>query len=124
MASKEGDPRVANFHISALYSPHGWLSWPEIADEFVKVHKDPVRLKVWVNTVLGETWEDQEGGTVDSEGLMKQREVYGSEVPDGDGSKIGERDVLVKGRHQGHVGQDAARLVRRHEVHDLLIGKL
>ena len=42
---------------------------------------DPVRLKVWVNTKLAETWEDREGEELDAEGLMAKRERYGPAVP-------------------------------------------
>lgn len=54
-----GDGRTRSFHLSALYSPVGWVSWAEIAAGFVKAKKKPALLKVWVNTVLGETWRER-----------------------------------------------------------------
>lgn len=76
-----GDGRTAGFHLSALYSP--WETWAEIAVEHGKVRKDPPRLQVWVNTKLGESWEDQAGDTVPADPLMARREDWGERLPDG-----------------------------------------
>lgn len=64
---------VAGFHINELYSP--WSSWGNMASEFLKVHKNPQRLKVWINTSLGEPWEEK-GETVDEDSLKARREHY------------------------------------------------
>lgn len=66
---------------SALYSP--WLTWQEVVDKFLKAKGNPVRLQVWVNTVLGETF--REGGyQLDAHPLLRRREVYpATPVPDG-----------------------------------------
>ncbi len=77
----DSDGRTAGFHLSALYSP--WETWAEIAIEHGKVRKDPPRLQVWVNTKLGESWEDQAGETVPADPLMARREVWGAGMPDG-----------------------------------------
>jgi len=79
-ASAQGDGRTVGFHLSALYSP--WETWAEIAIEHGKVRKDPPRLQVWVNTKLGESWEDQAGDTVPADPLMARREDWGEDVPD------------------------------------------
>lgn len=79
VAKAEGDGKTVGFHLSSLYSP--WLTWGEIAQEHHAAKDDPVRLKVWVNTKLAETWEDREGETLDAEGLMERREVYGPAIP-------------------------------------------
>jgi phage terminase large subunit GpA-like protein len=47
---------VAGFHISELYSP--WSSLAKIAAEFLQAKDHPERLKTWVNTCLGEVWEE------------------------------------------------------------------
>ena len=80
--SAPGDGKSAGFHISGLYSPHGWLSWSDIAIEHVQVHRDPFRLKGWINTKLGETWEES-SEKLDGEGLMIRREVFGDLLPTG-----------------------------------------
>jgi len=79
-SSAQGDGRTAGFHLSALYSP--WETWAEIAIEHGKVRKDPPRLQVWVNTKLGESWEDQAGDTVPADPLLARREDWGEDLPD------------------------------------------
>lgn len=77
------DPKRIGFHLSALYSPVGWLSWADIVAEFTTAKKYPDRLKTFVNTVLGETWQE-EGEEEDPAILMARREPYPIEpVPEG-----------------------------------------
>lgn len=80
-ATAPGDGRTAGFHLSALYSP--WETWAEIALDHGRVRKDPPRLQVWVNTKLGESWEDQAGEVVATEPLMARREEWGAVLPEG-----------------------------------------
>lgn len=70
----------AGFHINELYSP--WSSMAEMARNFLEAKKSPETLKTFINTSLGETWEDQ-GETVDDTGLMSRREEYTAAVPAG-----------------------------------------
>lgn len=71
---------VAGFHLSELYSP--WRTQAETAADFLASRTDPERLRTWVNTALGETWEDR-GETVDSGALTELREPYGpDDLPD------------------------------------------
>jgi len=55
-ATAAGDGRTAGFHLSSLYSPVGWFSWAEAAQQFEQAQKNSSLLQVFVNTVLGETW--------------------------------------------------------------------
>ena len=73
-----------SFHISSLYSPLGFFSWTEAADMFIRATRnfDRELLKVFVNTVLGETWTEL-GKSIEATGLMKRKEVYEAEVPAG-----------------------------------------
>jgi phage terminase large subunit GpA-like protein len=71
----ENTGKVRGYHLNALYAPVGWMSWGEIATEFVKVHKNPEKLRVFVNTVLGEAWT-MKGETPAWEGLKQRREQY------------------------------------------------
>lgn len=80
-ATAPGAGRTAGFHLNSLYSP--FEAWGEIAAEHGRVHKDPSRLQVWVNTALGEVWEDQSGETIDGEGLAARRESFGATLPAG-----------------------------------------
>ncbi|MGR8917974.1 MAG: phage terminase large subunit family protein [Gammaproteobacteria bacterium] len=71
----------ASFWISALYSP--WVSWSEIAQEFLRAQGDSERLKTFTNTILSETWEE-EGEEVEASPLYRRREAYRPEaVPEG-----------------------------------------
>jgi phage terminase large subunit GpA-like protein len=83
MASKPENKGVASFHLSSLYSPHGWASWTDIAREFLAAKDDPARLQVWTNTKLAETWEDQAGEQIDPTALMLRRESFGEGLPAG-----------------------------------------
>lgn len=48
------------FHVSALYAPIGLgPSWLDLAVQFLEAKGDPGTLKTFINTNLGETWEDQ-----------------------------------------------------------------
>lgn len=61
------------FHLNELVSP--WRRWEQIIEDFKQAKKSPETLKTFVNTSLGETWEE-EGETVDSTGLLARREDY------------------------------------------------
>lgn len=65
---------VAGFHVNAMMSP--WVQLHEIVDEFLRSRHDPERLKTWVNTTLGETWEEK-AETVDATSFIGRRESYG-----------------------------------------------
>lgn len=71
---------IASFHLNALYSP--WARWSELVKEFLRAQKDPTLTQVFVNTVLGETYEDT-GSYSSAEGLMGRREVYEAPIPEG-----------------------------------------
>lgn len=72
---------VAGFHISELYSP--WVTWRQMAESFLRAKLLPETLKTWINTALGETWEE-DGSTVEPGSLLERRETYGPEqIPSG-----------------------------------------
>jgi phage terminase large subunit GpA-like protein len=88
-ATSTGTPTVRGYHISALYSPLGWKSWAAIVMEFLDaVEKqragDPELLKAWVNSILGETWEEEYAAKIGAEGLRARAELYEPNVaPEG-----------------------------------------
>lgn len=88
----ESDGSTAGFHLSSLYSPLGWKSWGKCAREFLKAKRDPSKLKTWVNTVLGETWEE-EGDDIDMDSFKARLEDYPAEVPAGVGVLVASVDV-------------------------------
>lgn len=79
-APNNGAGRVRSYQISKLYYPHGWpgADWANMAAKWESVHRDPVRLKTFVNLSLGEPWEDKNTQKADSHSLMGRREGYGS----------------------------------------------
>lgn len=76
-----------SFWINAFASP--WKSWASIVYAFLAARKDPQKLKVVYNTLLGELWEDR-GDLEDEDTMLARREDYGTradgtpiELPDG-----------------------------------------
>lgn len=79
IAQKEHSYR-RGFHLNQLVSP--WSSWHDIVRQFLVADRDGSEtLKVWTNTVLGETWEEK-GEKLEEEALFDRCEEYGAEVPD------------------------------------------
>ena len=76
IATAPGDGKTAGFHLSSLYSPLGWKSWEEVVEDFLRSKGDAPRLKTWVNTVLGETWEEDYASKVSATGLQERCEHY------------------------------------------------
>lgn len=71
---------VASFHVPGLLSP--FTTMADGVREFLESRKDPSRLRVWVNTYLGETWED-EGERLDPHELTQRKEEYETRCPEG-----------------------------------------
>lgn len=67
--------KISGYHLNALYAPVGWMSWGDIARQFVGAHKDPEKHRVFINTVLGEVWTSR-GDAPDWEALQRRRESY------------------------------------------------
>lgn len=71
---------IRSFRLNAFMSP--WSDWRAIALQFLKSKDDPELLKVFHNTILGESWELRENSGV-PEKLYDRREHYAAEVPPG-----------------------------------------
>lgn len=73
----------ASFHLWTAYSLSPNATWQQIVEEFLDAKNDPLKLKTFVNTVLGETWHDR-GDAPEWERLFNRRETYKLRtVPDG-----------------------------------------
>lgn len=74
--------KIASFHVSALYSPLGFYSWAEAVREFLEAHaqRSKEKLKVFVNTVLAETWVEK-GKSFEGAQFLRRKENYVAEVP-------------------------------------------
>lgn len=66
---------VRGYHINSLYSPNGWLSWSQIAEQYEKAEKSEDEMKVFVNTILGETYKEV-GESPEWQNLYNRREDY------------------------------------------------
>ena len=73
--STAGDGRTAGFHLSSLYSPLGWYSWADAAEQYEKAGASASSLQVFWNTVLGLPWAES-GETPDANRLYERRERY------------------------------------------------
>lgn len=74
---------VKGFHLNTLAST--LTTWREVVEKFLvaneEVKKGNVELmKVWTNTEMGQTWEE-DGETIEDEELIKRRENYNCEIP-------------------------------------------
>lgn len=67
---------IPGFHLSALYSPLGWFSWRDAVDQWCKAQGNPEKLKVFINTILGETFEIRSEDAPDWHSLYMRREIY------------------------------------------------
>lgn len=66
-------PKSIAFHIWTAYSPQ--QTWSGIVSDFLSAQIDQTRLRTFVNTTLGEVWEDPSEKT-DPASLMARRENY------------------------------------------------
>lgn len=76
---------VRGFHLNALASTLS--TWRETVEKFLTAREEQKKgnielMKVWTNTEMGETWEE-ENEILEEDELMKRREKYNCEVPDG-----------------------------------------
>lgn len=76
------------FHLNTLAST--FCGWRDVVEKFLLAKElldqgDPEKMKTWVNTELGETWEEPGERLEDAE-LLNRRELYDAQVPE---------DVLV-----------------------------
>jgi len=69
-ATAPGKSKHVGFHIWAAYSYSPNASWANLVEEFLLSKDDPEQLKTWINTILGETWEDEYQAKVGADALM------------------------------------------------------
>ena len=69
-------PNLVGFHLWAAYSYSPNATWGQLAEEWVGAQGNPDLLKTFVNTALGETWEEDYTAKLDATGLGKRAEPY------------------------------------------------
>lgn len=67
--------KKGGYHLNSLYSPFGWYSWAEAADDYDKAENDSNKLKTFTNTVLGLPYAEK-GEVPQWELLYGRREHY------------------------------------------------
>lgn len=70
---------IVGYHISQIYSPFAPLS--EGVRDFLECKGHPELMKTWVNTFLGETWEEQ-GIRLDWSDVADNKEEWTTPVPE------------------------------------------
>lgn len=94
-------PESTTFHVWTAYSP--FTTWVQIVKEWIKTKGDIGKQKTFVNTTLGETWEEAAGEQLDHEVLLARREAYTSQVPPGAVYLTGGIDSQTSGRYECYV---------------------
>ena len=69
------DPLTVGFHLSSLYSPVGWLSWQQIAQNWEAAKGSDEARRSFKNSILGQSWVEQ-GEAPDWQRLYDRREPY------------------------------------------------
>lgn len=69
---------TAGFHLNEIYSP--WIELADMVKAFLEAKAHPERLKVWVNTALAETWEE-DAERMDAGSLQERTEDWGDPLP-------------------------------------------
>lgn len=65
----------AGFHLNSLYCPIGWFSWENICNEFIEARNDKNKLKQFINTILAETYEE-DNTEIEVNTLIERKEDY------------------------------------------------
>lgn len=72
-------PRAVSFHIWTAYSP--FTTWEQIIHDYQAALKDPNGMKSFVNTTLGETYDEGAGEKLGHDILLEKICVYKAQVP-------------------------------------------
>jgi len=68
------------YHLNTLYAPIGLgLSWKQVAQKWLTCQGDSAELKAFINTYLGEVWQEQ-GDSIENLSLMARAENYTRET--------------------------------------------
>lgn len=70
-----------SFALNSLYSP--WMTWAEVVMRWYQAQGNPELLKTFVNTLLGEPFEERTGAQHTLGGILSRREAYATPVPAG-----------------------------------------
>ena len=79
-APDKSQGKTRGYHLNELYSPVGWMSWGELAADYIKAKKrqdegSNEEIKTFTNTALGLTYKEI-GESPDWKRLYEKREMY------------------------------------------------
>lgn len=80
-AEKKNGTRKTAFHINAMYSP--WVRFGDVAYEFLKSKDFPDKLMNFINSWLGEPWNQSKARTNSDLVLERQSDHEECEIPEG-----------------------------------------
>ena len=82
-ATAEGKSKHVGFHIWAAYSYSPNASWSNLVEEWLASKDNPEQLRTYINTVLGEVWQDEYETKIGTNALMERAsyESYKQGVP-------------------------------------------
>ena len=79
-ATAEAKGKIAGFHLNGIYSP--WTRLEDAVQDFLTSKSDPMRLRTFVNTFLGETFDSERGEQLDETDLINRAEDWGDQIPE------------------------------------------
>lgn len=92
-------PDWYSYHISGLYSPPGFYDWKHHANQWIKIFKndttDKRKLQVFLNLVLGQTYEEQGKAPKISQLAQNTRQYKIYEVPSSLSEKDGNGKIIM-----------------------------
>ncbi len=70
--TQPGNGKHVGFHIWAAYSYSPNASWSNLVEEYLSSKENPQQLRTWINTTLGQVWEDEYSSRIGAEALMER----------------------------------------------------
>ncbi len=71
----------AGFRLNSLVSLLANCAWPKLAAEFLLVKDNEVRRKVFINTTLGQAWNDEDAGYTDVDLISRVEDFSLEKIP-------------------------------------------
>ena len=73
----------AGFRLNSLVSLLANCAWPKLAAEWELVQDNEVRRKVFINTTLGQAWNDEDAGYTDVDLISRVEDFSLENIPAG-----------------------------------------
>lgn len=76
LATAQGEPGVASWHLPSMCAPLGWRPWTQLAADWIAAQGDEEALKAFTNNELGDVWAETLKGSLNAERLRARAENY------------------------------------------------